>query len=233
MGLFCFSWILASVALAGTDAAPVDLLLLLEHSGGMEEHIDNLRIDAAGPGDRIAVMTFDRKIHMRADFTSDREKTAGQIRRLGRAGRRVGIGTPLSRATGSSDVHLLGRLVEAAEVFRTQPAAPGRKRIVLVLFGSEDFSSKPTPKEVTAALQDAHIRLFGIAVRRFSPGGGARPDAQTPPTIPGPTPPVRMDHLPLPEMTLKALSGVARETGGEVFAHQAGLSKIFELARRP
>lgn len=221
------------LACAGLAEAPADLLLLIERSPGMEEHVDRLRIDAAGAGDRIAVMTFDRKVHMRSDFTTDRGKTKEQLRRLGRAARRIGIGSPFRKPGGKSDLRLFSRLVEASVVFQKQPADPARKRIVLVLFGSEDFSSTPAPREVAAAMQNAHIRLFGIAVRRYSPSVAQHPSAQTPPTIPGPTPPVRTDYLPLPEMTLKSLADVARATGGETFTGRADLSSILEAARRP
>jgi hypothetical protein len=211
------------------QATPVDLLLLLEKSYGMRGSIVHIRLTAIGPDDRIALMTFDRKVKMREDFTSDERKVAKQIKLLGHVG--PSLRTGLSKLGGRSDRRLFSGLLEASREFRTLPIDATRTRVIVVLFGSEDFYPKPTPMEVETALKETHIRLFGVAVRRYEPTGHIYPSPRTPPTIPGPMP--STDHAPLPETTLKALSEIADSTGGETFAQKWDLSTILERARQP
>ncbi len=209
--------------------AAVDLLFLVENSPGMREHIASIRLTAVGPDDRIALMTFEGKARMRENFTKDQRKVAEQIRRAGHPGPSV---NPVGRFHGRPDIRLFTSLLDASAAFRALPADANRARLIVVLFGSEDYYPKPTPKEVEAALKDANIRLFAVAVRRYDTTGQRHPNAQTPPTIPGPMPPGKSNHLPLPEMTLKALAEITAGTSGEVFSEKWDLASILERVRR-
>jgi hypothetical protein len=92
---------------------------------------------------------------------------------------------------------------------------PGRQRVIVAFFGTEDASSSPTPDEVKLALSAAGIAVFGIAVPRHDGGAGYNPWLQTPPTLPGGTRVAPGDLAPLPAATMKrlALLGTVMEGG--------------------
>ena len=120
-------------------ASPFSLVLLLDMSGSTRNFRPTLKqsalrfLDALGPEDRVAVVSFNKQIKMLSGFTTDRRKTAFAITEL---------------AEGSGETNLYPALRYALK----QLASEGKRRkAVVVLSDGIDTELSAHDRKATAA----------------------------------------------------------------------------------
>lgn len=114
------------IAYFAKDAEPLNLLLLLDISGSMREHIDEMSntvqdaLKALAPGDRVAIMTFGQKTNLHFGFFDNHAEVARQIRTATEDQDKVGYETAINSA-----------IIDAAK-YMAKDKDPGRRSILIV-----------------------------------------------------------------------------------------------------
>jgi hypothetical protein len=202
MWRFALLWI-ATPLLAQQQS--VDLVLVLDATPGMGPSL-SAAVFRPQPDDRVAVLAFTSKSRLAQNFTNDPQKLKTAIEALGH--RRIPFGFSVVQSPEPA-TRLFRALLDAAQLFRPAPLVPGRQRIIVAFFGTEDETSSPAPDEVKLALAAAQITAFGIAVPRVDDHPAPDPRLETPPTLPGQTHPGTGSLAPLPEATMTKLATLA------------------------
>jgi VWFA-related protein len=194
----------------GREAEPLHLLLLLDVSGSMREHIEQVASVARQslrflrPRDKVAVMVFARNSKVRLEFTSDLDAVTTEIRNAV-WDESLGSGTAINDA-----------LVDAAKYIDTSADETGR-RSVLILSDNLGLNYKRPDEQVIRELNAANAVLNGIIV-----GKGERPEIR-----PGVT-------YRNTDFTPPNIFRISEDTGGEsVKADRAGtaFSRMIERIR--
>lgn len=178
------------IAFFGREAEALDLLLLLDVSGSMRRHLEEMAGTAQSalrhlhPGDRVALMLFAREAAVRAEFTEDFRALQEQIQDAVRE-RSLGSGTAINSA-----------IIAAARYAGSQPVR-GR-RAVLIVTDNLSLNYRVPDDEVIRALYTADAVLNAILI-----GKQRRPD-----------PPPSTGALN-PDFTPADVFKLAQETGGE------------------
>jgi VWFA-related protein len=192
----------------GREAEPLQLVLMLDVSGSMRRHLEQVADVARQslrflrPKDKVAVMVFARNSKVRLGFTSDLDGVAREIR--GAIGdETLGSGTAINDA-----------LTEAARYIDTAAEETGR-RAVLILSDNLGLNYKHSDEQVVRALNSANAVLNGLIV-----GKGQKPEVR-----PGVT-------YRNPDFTPPDIFQIATDTGGEaVKAEQAGSAFLRMIER--
>jgi len=194
----------------------VDLLVVLDASPEMPWTSLAQDIRRLQPEDRVAVMKFSSRTRLVQPFTNDRSKIESA---LGHS-RVPRLSAPGSfRSQKPANAVEFAALLEAARMF---PSDAGRQRAILLVFATDDHSAAPLD-ELKQALSASQIRLYAVAVRPADPTHALDSRIETPPTIPGRTPPVRTDRGELPLTTLKTVTELVALTGGRASADESDL----------
>ncbi len=180
------------------ESEPVDLMLLLDVSGSMRRHVEQVAQVALGalgqlkPNDRVALMLFSREAELREEFTGDFPRVAA---RLKGAVREKGI---------RSWTAINSSVISAAAFMKQQPVR-GR-RAILILTDNQGLHYQVPDERAIQALLEADCVLNAIVT-----GKGGRPE-----------PPKTGPDLN-PDFTPPDVFRLAAETGGEtVSAEHAG-----------
>lgn len=173
------------------ETEPLDVLLLLDVSGSMRRHVNQMaraaRQAAARlrPGDRVAVMFFSRRAQLALELTKDRH-TLEEAFEKARRPPDLGSGTAINAA-----------ILEAARYVRRH-SSRGR-RAILILTDNEGLNYQAPDEEVVRALWEADCVLGAIVTGRAAP--------------PKPAPAgVSMN----PDFTPANVFRLAEETGGQI-----------------
>jgi VWFA-related protein len=108
------------------EKEPLDLLLLLDISGSMRQHIQEMSdttrdaLNYLAPGDRVAIMTFGIRSNLHFDFFDNHTEVARQLRSAPDDQEKVGYGTAINAA------------VISASTFLSKDATPARRAILIV-----------------------------------------------------------------------------------------------------
>jgi VWFA-related protein len=180
---------------------PVTLILLLDISGSMQKHINEISMEAREslehlrPGDRVAIMVFAKSTAVVQDFSDNLAETA---RNIGGAVENWDVGTST----------LINSAVLDAAHHMEKHAGPGGRRAILILTDNLSTSYRLTDGQVIRELNKADTVFNAIIT-----GRAIRPDA------PQPGKPSNPDFTPANVYDL------AEQTGGEwVRAENAGNS---------
>jgi VWFA-related protein len=180
---------------------PVTLILLLDISGSMQKHINEISMEAREslehlrPGDRVAIMVFAKSTAVVQDFSDNLAETA---RNIGGAVENWDVGTST----------LINSAVLDAAHYMEKHAGPGGRRAILILTDNLSTSYRLTDGQVIRELNKADTVFNAIIT-----GRAIRPDA------PQPGKPSNPDFTPANVYDL------AEQTGGEwVRAENAGNS---------
>jgi VWFA-related protein len=180
---------------------PVTLILLLDISGSMQKHIDEISMEARAslehlrPGDRVAIMVFAKSTAVAQDFSDNLAETA---RNIGGAVESWDVGTST----------LINSAVMDAAHYMEKHAGPGGRRAILILTDNLSMSYQLTDGQVIRELNKADTVFNAIIT-----GRAIRPDP------PQPGKPSNPDFTPANVYEL------AEQTGGEwVKAENAGNS---------
>jgi VWFA-related protein len=194
----------------GREKEPLSLLLLLDVSGSMRKHVEQVADVARQslrflrPSDRVAVMVFARESQIRKEFTDDMNEVASEIR-LAAADESVGTATNINDA-----------LLAAADYMQDKAGDAGRKAL-LVLTDNLGLNYKSPDEPVIASLHSSSAVMNAIVV-----GKANRPS----PLSKGRT--LNADFTPPDVFT------ISEQTGGEaVRADRAGeaFSRMIERIR--
>lgn len=160
------------VTLFSSGRQPMRIALALDVSGSMENKIDQVEealkhfIDILEPKDEIMVLTFDRRVHILQDFTSDRELLGNVLTMLQPNG-----GTALYDA--------------AYEAIRRVAKGPAESKAVVIVSDGVNTTSGTTFDNLLTLAQKSEVPVFSIALDSGAPsrsfshpgpwGGGGRP----------------------------------------------------------
>lgn len=178
------------IAYFGRESEPLDLVLLLDVSGSMRRHIQELAqiaraaLSPLGPNDRVALMLFSLESAVREPLTSD----FGAIERDLRGAmdeRGLGSGTAINAA-----------IISAAQYAAKQPAR-GR-RAILIVTDNLSLNYKVPDEEVIRALYSADAVFNAILIGRQKRPSEPRPGSYV-----------------NPDFTPSDVFKLAAETGGE------------------
>jgi len=207
----------------------VDLVLVLDASPGMQRSL-SVAFFRPDPADRVAVLAVTSKSRLAQSFTNDRQKLTAAIEGLGR---RSAVPVSLGMAPSPSEpkIRLFRALLDAARLFQSLPVVPGRHRVILAVFGTDDKSFSPTADEVKLALSAAQITAFGIPVPRHDYQPALDPRLATPPTLPGTVNRTPGDLAPLPEATMTRLAACATVIRADAASGNASILAILNQVR--
>jgi VWFA-related protein len=154
---------------------PVTLILLLDISGSMQKHIDEIATEAREslehlrPGDRVAIMVFAKNTAVAQGFSDNLAETA---RNIGGAVKNWDVGTST----------LINSAVVSAAHYMEKHAGPGGRRAILILTDNLSMSYQLTDGQVIRELNKAdtvfNAIITGRAIRPepLEPGKPANPD---------------------------------------------------------
>ncbi|MCS6874905.1 MAG: VWA domain-containing protein [Pyrinomonadaceae bacterium] len=132
--------------------APVNLVLLLDVSGSVENYIDFIRraakafIDAMDKKDRIAIVTFNDDVKVLADFTTDREKLYMSLNEFDAGG-----------ATAFYDA-LAYVLVEVLRPFQKE------RKAIVILSDGDDNRSFLSFSDLIPTIQESGVLIYPLYV---------------------------------------------------------------------
>jgi VWFA-related protein len=157
----------------GTGVAPISLAIAIQSSGIAAPALVKIRriggmIQPLVIGDRgeAAIVTFDREIQWRQDFTS----SSGAIQAAVKA---LKTGEPM-------EARMLDAVVEIADRMK---ARAGRK-VLLLISESRDRGSQATFQQALEAVAREGIEVFGAHYSAYSTTWIARPEDLPPPSAP-------------------------------------------------
>jgi VWFA-related protein len=188
------------------EKEPLDLLLLLDISGSMRRHIQEMSDTARdalhylSPGDRVAVMTFGVKTNLHFDFSDNHAEVARQLRTAPDDQEKVGYGTAINSA------------VIAAARLLAKDESPGRHAILIVT-DNLGLNYQANDELATGYLLKADAVLNAIVI-----GRGIRPG-----------PPKPGDN---PEFTAADVFRLAETTGGEAVRADRAAASFPEMVAR-
>jgi VWFA-related protein len=198
------------VAYFGHDTEPVDVLLLLDVSGSMRRHIEDMARHAReafkylNPGDRAGIMLFSRGAEISEALTDEFGRVESSLREAVRR-QDLGSGTRIIRAIVSAAEYLREQRRPAAE--GTAGPRPGR-RAVLIVTDNLSMDYQMPDEQAIRGLLDADTVLNAIVV-----GRAERPEPPKPGTYVN------------PDFTSADVFRIAEETGGVALtSRQAGES---------
>ncbi|MBS1809664.1 MAG: VWA domain-containing protein [Acidobacteria bacterium] len=164
--------VLQEVAEFSAVETPFNVVLLLDTSNSTSFKIEDIH-DAAiaftnqlRPKDRVMVVSFDSKIRVHSEFTSDREQLRQAIRE--------------THNGGST------RLYDAVEEVITKYLNPiqGRKAIVLYTDGVDTSSRRATDRSTIELVEESDVLVYPIEYDTFDRmggmGGGYPPNSRSP-----------------------------------------------------
>jgi VWFA-related protein len=179
-----------SIAYFGHENEPLDLVLLLDVSGSMHRHLQQLgetarlALKQLYPSDRVAVMFFARRTQIREPLTKDLAAVEAELREVKHV-ESLGSGTAINAS-----------LVQAAQYLQQEPVR-GR-RAVLIVTDNLSLNYLVPDDEVIRQLYTADAVLNGLLI-----GKQNRPQ----PPKPG--------HYLNPDFTPSDIFKLADQTGGE------------------
>jgi len=171
---------------------PLNLILLLDISGSMEQYIDQISqtaresLNHLRPGDRVAIMVFAKKTAVHQGFSDNLAETARQI------------GSAVTNWDVGSTTQINSAVMDAAQ-YMMKHAGPSGRRAILILTDNLSMSFQLTDGQVIRELNKADTVFNAIVT-----GHAIRPD------LPGPR---ALSHDP--DLTPANVFHLAEETGGE------------------
>jgi VWFA-related protein len=177
---------------------PISLVLAIQASANTETVLKQVRNVGSliqplitGEQGEAAVLAFDSRMRVMADFTSDPDK----------------IDKAVEKITPGSQTHALNDAVrEAIRMLRSRPV--NRRRIALVIAETRDYGSEARAREVLSELQLHNVLMYSVNMSRLITTLTAKPEAPRPDPLP---PAMR----PLPPNVPATPTTVAQTFGGQ------------------
>jgi len=115
----------------------------------------------------VAILSFDHKVQVRQDFTSDIDKVQQALKRI----------SPGSSSNAVNDAVLAG-----IRLLRRRPE--NRRRILLLISETRDRGSEARTRDVLYAAQFANVNIYSLNINRLITTLTAKPEAPRPDPIP-------------------------------------------------
>ena len=155
----------------GSEEMPVDVLLLFDVSASMRPHVQRIASAAhdamrvLAPGDRVAIMVFDRSSRTRLPFRSDRAAVERELDNMLRDETFRG-GTDITRA-----------LLDAAAYVGREGRSDARRAVVILTDDMTELEHDPARVERAFVKADAVLSalIAPDAMANRSSGGGRNP----------------------------------------------------------
>lgn len=194
------------ITFLAAERVPFKVALVMDTSGSIESSMEDIQESAIRfirqlkDEDEVMVVSFNSKVEVLNELTSDRDKIRHSIRIT-----RAGGGTKLYEA-----------LYEAATRLRS---VDGRKAIILLTDGEDTESRKINAGDATEAVVESGALFYAIQFpESISAYGGGGPVFGAPPTFPGSRPRGSNGPGGYPDATF--LRELVKQTGGDI--HFAG-----------
>lgn len=188
------------------EGEPLTLLLLLDISGSMKEHIEQMSEKARdalkflSPGDRVGIMTFGQHTNLHFDFFDNHAEVARQLKTSTEDQDKTGYGTAINRS-----------VIDGAKLLMND-GSPGR-RSILIVTDNLGLNFQANDELAIGYLLRADAVFNGIVV-----GRGIRPG-----------PPKEGDN---PDFTPADVFKLAEATGGETFKAEHAEASFAEMVER-
>jgi VWFA-related protein len=136
---------------------PISLVIAIQASSNVEAILP--QVQKIGPmiqpliiGEQgeVAVMAYDHRFRLMADFTADPNKIAGGLKKI---------------TAGGSSVRLNDAVSEAVRMLRSR--APNRRRILLLIGETRDRGSEARARQVLTELQLHNVLLYSVNMSRL------------------------------------------------------------------
>ncbi|MBK7929556.1 MAG: VWA domain-containing protein [Bryobacterales bacterium] len=143
---------------------PVDILLLLDVSGSMRPHLEQVArasrgaLSVLGREDRVGVMVFDRATRLRAPFRGNPQEASRELDSL------------LDQESFNGGTDITRALVDAARYVERNARTEARRAIVIVTDDQTEFERDET--RVGRALTSADAVLSVLVAQAIVPGYG-------------------------------------------------------------
>ncbi len=193
-------------------------MLVLDTSPGTEEAIGLIHPRAFQEADRAGVIGVRKTAQVLQPLTEDRDGLAAALQR---AGIRVGVTAGAVQLNNNLAIDLVAALNKACAEFARRGSA-SRKRVIVVLFGTEDPNLRSHLDALEASLKAADARLYAIMTPRIGPQQARPFPSRIPNTGAYLTPVVTAGHL----------SELAASSGGRIFRRNWDLKEILEEGRK-
>lgn len=155
---------------------PVSLVVAVQANARVDPVLPTIRKTAgvlqsmvAGDRGEVAVISFDHRIQVLQDFTTD--------------GDRIGLALDKIKA-GSSSSRLIDATIEATRMLRNRPR--DRRRVLLLISETRDIASEGKVREALTNLEMHNVLVYSVNISRLRTTEGT---GQTPPPRPDPIPP--------------------------------------------
>jgi VWFA-related protein len=194
------------IASCDEEKEPLDLLLLLDISGSMGKHIQEMSdrareaLEYLMPGDRVSIMTFGIHSHMHFEWFDNHAEVTRQLRTAPEDQEKVGYGTAINSA-----------IIDAAK-YLAKDDGPGR-RSILIVTDNLGLNDNANDELAIGYLLKADAMLNAIVI-----GRGIRPG-----------PPKPGDN---PEFTPADVFKLADATGGEAVRAERAAAFFAEMVSR-
>jgi VWFA-related protein len=188
------------------EKEPLDLLLLLDISGSMRAHVEEMSDKALealrylSPGDRVAIMTFGVRTNVHYPWSDNHAEVARQLRSAVDDQDKVGYGTAINAA-----------IIDAAR-YMAEDQDPGRHSILIVT-DNLGLNYQANDQMAIGHLLHANATLNAIVI-----GRGIRPRANQP--------------AENPDFTPADVFKLAEATGGEAVKAERAASFFPEMIER-
>ncbi len=152
-----------------SENMPIDILLLLDVSGSMEPHVEQIASAARqamhvlAAQDRVGIMVFDTSTRVRLRFTNDREDIYD------------GLNHVIRSESFNGGTRITSALVSAARYVQRE-ARPDARHAIVILTDDETQDSEDEPRVESALAQANAVLSFLQAPYEVPgmPGGGGR-----------------------------------------------------------
>ena len=202
------------LCLAWADA-PVDVMIVIETSYGLEQSVSLLNPKALKPGDRAGVVAInERSSQQLQSLTDKRDDVASALRQ---AASRLAIGAPINSVISVA----VARGIEQSANELERRASPDRRRAILVVFGTNDPDVSARITALRSALSSVEARLYAVVIDRTV----GRPPGLPPGSI-------GYRHPVYPVITAQLLEELAKDTGGKIYRRGWDLKEILQEIRR-
>jgi len=139
-----------------------------------------------GEAGEAAVITYDHRVRVVQEFTSDADKVTQAVKKL----------TP-----GSMSSRLVDAVYEGTRLLRSRPA--NRRRIMLMVGETRDFGSQGSARETLMSLQLNNVVFYGVDVSRVVSTLTARQPAPRPDPFPPASKPLPGGVAPTPNNVMQ------------------------------
>jgi VWFA-related protein len=178
--------------------APISMVVAIQSNANVEAVLPTIRKMGtllqnmvAGEQGEVAIVSFDHRIQLLQDFTTDATRLQEALQKL---------------RPGSSSSRMIDATIEATRMLTRRPK--DRRRVILLITESRDIASAGKPREALTNLELGNVLVYALNISRVY----TSLTAKAPPPKPDPIP-VTARPTPVPGMP-QTPTAMAQITGG-------------------